>query len=57
MNDVDIKNWMYLVAAVQNPQGQYVNARATRYARAIIAANEVIKTLDIQPTVQPEAAS
>lgn len=47
MTERDWKNWEYLVAAVQNPQGSYVNARAERYAQAIVAVN---KELDIVRT-------
>ena len=47
MMESDRKNWRYLVAAVQSEQGSYVNAKATRYARAIVAVN---KELDILET-------
>lgn len=40
------KNWNYLVAAVQNPQGDYVNARATRYADAIVAVNKQLQLVE-----------
>jgi len=56
LDELNKKNWEYLVAAVQNERAAYVNARATRYARAIIAADRVIKSLDVQPVQQPEAS-
>lgn len=46
MTDQERKNWDYLVAAVQNEQAAYVNARATRYARAIIAVNKQLDILE-----------
>lgn len=46
MTEQERKNWDYLVAAVQNPQAAYVNARATRYARAIVAVNQELDILE-----------
>lgn len=35
----DLNNWTYLVAAVRNPNSNYLNAKAGRYARAIEAVD------------------
>lgn len=38
MTSKERNNWRYLVIAVQNPQGGYINAKSKRYAAAIVAA-------------------
>lgn len=51
MTEQDRKNWEYLVAAVQNPQGSYVNARSTRYARAIVAVSKELDSYESREKV------
>jgi hypothetical protein len=51
LTDQDWKNWDYLVAAVQNEQAHYVNARSTRYARVIVAVSKVIDEAGLRQKV------
>ena len=51
MTERDWQNWDYLVAAVQNEQASYVNARATRYARVIVAVSKVIDDAGLREKV------
>ena len=51
LSEQDLKNWDYLVAAVQNEQAAYVNARATRYSRAIVAVNKVLDDAGLRKKV------
>lgn len=50
------RNWLYLVAAVQNPQGSYVNARAGRYAEAIVAVSRYLDVIESQNKVHSISA-